>query len=399
MTQPSAQGGGYDRNVDPGPVNPPAIFEPPQAIVPGAAPQVWIAASGGPDWGGCLVSISFDGVNYDYAGTITSAAYQGVLTAALPAASGIDTTDTLAIDLTQSAGILPTAATNADASAGRTLSYVCPAFGSALYTGSISGTTLSVSALASGAIAVGDSVFGPDVAAGTTIESGSGSTWTVNNSQTVASGPMADIGASATCPNNGELLAYGAVSATGTYTNDLTYLNRGLFGTTGRAFSSGDFFSRIDLGELDGPPNSVITYNLPTQYIGATIYLKLQSFNVFGNALQDISDVTEFSYTPSGTGYGGGGGGVPGTPSGLTGLTLNSVVYLQWLANPSGDHVEYYNVLRATASGGPYSVIGTPTNNAFSDANVAHGTTYYYEIEAVNAVGTSGASSPIGVTP
>ncbi|HTT82322.1 MAG TPA: fibronectin type III domain-containing protein [Rhizomicrobium sp.] len=398
---PSANGGSYSPLVDPGSANPPAIFEPSQPLIAGAPPQVWVAASGGPNWGGCLVSLSFDGVNYDYIGTISSAAYQGALTSALAAYSGSnpDITDTLAIDLTESAGLFPTAATDADARNGRTLCYVCPAFGSALFTGSISGTTLTVSAVASGTLAAGQQIFGPGVAAGTLIESGSGSSWTINNSQAVASTSMAALGSSATCPGNGELLAYGAVSATGTYTNNLTYLYRGLDGTTGAAHATGDFFTRIDLGEVDTAPNSVLTYNLPTQYIGATVYLKLQSFNVFGNALQDISDVTEYSYTPSGTGYGGGGGGVPGTPTGLTGLAISGMVALQWSPNPSGDHVEYYNVLRATASGGPYSVIGTPTNNAFSDANVTHGTTYYYEIEAVNAVGTSAASSPIAVTP
>ena len=172
MTQVSASGGGYDPEVDPGNVNPPAIFEPSTAIIPGSSPQVWVAASGGADWGGCLVSISFDGTNYDYIGTITSAAYQGVLTANLAAASGLDTTDTLAIDLTLSAGILPTAATNADANAFRTLCYICPNF-------------------------------------------------------------------TATAPGNGELLAYGAVAPTGTYTNNLIYLQRGLYGTTGQAFTGG----------------------------------------------------------------------------------------------------------------------------------------------------------------
>lgn len=331
MGQQSAAGGGYDPNVDPGNVNPPAIFEPSTAIIPGSSPQVWVAASGGANWGGCLVSISFDGTNYDYIGTITSAAYQGVLTANLPAASGLDTADTLAIDLGESAGILPTSATHADADASRTLVYVCPSY-----------TT--------------------------------------------------------TAPGNGELLAYGAVSATGTYTNDLMYLQRALYGTTGQAFPSGAFFTRIDLGEVNTPPNSVVTCTLPTQYIGATIYLKLQSFNVFGNTLQDIADVTEYTYTPSGSGYGGGSGGVPGTPTGLTGYAIHGFIALQWNANPPGDHVAYYNVLRATASGGPYSTIGTSTTTAYSDYSVTSGDTYYYEIGAVNAAGTGAACSPISVT-
>jgi hypothetical protein len=400
MTWPSASSGGYDPNVDPGNVNPPAIFEPSTAIIPGSAPQIWIAASGGPNWGGCLVSISFDGTNYDYIGTISAPAYQGVLSAGLATASGLDTTNTLAIDLTESAGVFPTSATNADATALRTLCYVCPAFGSALLTGNISGTSLGVSSLVSGTIAIGDSLFGPGLAAGTIIESGSGSSWTVNTSQTVSSTSMAAMGATATCPNTGELLAYGAVAATlpGPYTSDLTYLERGAYGTTGNSHATGDFFSRIDLGELNTPPNSVIAYTLPTQYIGATLYLKLQSFNVFGNETQDISTVTEYIYTPSGSGYGGGGSGTPTTPTGLTAFPIHGFISLQWSANPSSDHVTNYNVLRAASSGGPYSAIGSPTNNSYNDNTVVSGTTYYYEIQAINAAGASAASSPIAAT-
>src|SRR5437016_10112613 len=176
--QLSCSGGGYDPNVDPGNVNPPAIFEP--ATTLSGKAEVWMAASGGADWGGALVSVSFDGVNYDYVGTITAPAYQGVLTATLPNHADPDNTHTLAIDLTQSAGILPTSAGHADADAFRTLAWLCPAF-------------------------------------------------------------------TAVAPANGELITYGAVSATGTYTSDLTYLRRGLYGTAAASHASGDFFARIDL--------------------------------------------------------------------------------------------------------------------------------------------------------
>jgi hypothetical protein len=61
----------------------------------------------------------------------------------------------------------------------------------AVIVGSISGTTLTVSSVVSGAVANGQSVCGTTgtgigVAAGTTIVSGSGTTWTVSISQTVA---------------------------------------------------------------------------------------------------------------------------------------------------------------------------------------------------------------------
>jgi hypothetical protein len=65
-------------------------------------------------------------------------------------------------------------------------------YASAQFTGSISGTTLTVSAVASGSLAIGQSLFDAtgDIAPGTTITAGSGSSWTVSQSQTVASEAM-----------------------------------------------------------------------------------------------------------------------------------------------------------------------------------------------------------------
>lgn len=59
----------------------------------------------------------------------------------------------------------------------------------ATFTGAISGTTLTTSG-PSGTIAIGMTVTGTSVTAGTLITAGSGSSWTVNNSQTVGSESM-----------------------------------------------------------------------------------------------------------------------------------------------------------------------------------------------------------------
>lgn len=56
---------------------------------------------------------------------------------------------------------------------------------------SISGTTLTIGTLTGGAIYKGMTITGTGVIAGTTIESGSGSTWTVSNTHTPAIGPTA----------------------------------------------------------------------------------------------------------------------------------------------------------------------------------------------------------------
>jgi hypothetical protein len=55
----------------------------------------------------------------------------------------------------------------------------------ASFTGSVSGATLTVASVQQGAVAIGQAVFGPGVATGTYITGGSGTSWTVNISQTV----------------------------------------------------------------------------------------------------------------------------------------------------------------------------------------------------------------------
>jgi len=93
----SQSGAGYvpNWNSPPGTANPPIIFEPPPALLKGDL-EIWVALSGGANWGGAQVWVSSDGSSYAMAGTVTSPAPQGVLSADLPAHSSPDTVDTLA---------------------------------------------------------------------------------------------------------------------------------------------------------------------------------------------------------------------------------------------------------------------------------------------------------------
>jgi len=109
-------------------VNPPLIYEPPPALTNNVA-QVWVGASGGsggvvdPNWGGAFVWASVDNATYSQIGTITQPLRQGLLTAPLARASGWDTTDTLAVNLAESGGVL-SGTSAASAQAGATLSLV-----------------------------------------------------------------------------------------------------------------------------------------------------------------------------------------------------------------------------------------------------------------------------------
>ena len=64
----------------------------------------------------------------------------------------------------------------------------------ATFTGSISGTALTVSGV-TGTIAIGQNVLGANVQPGTQVTGGSGSSWTVSPSQTVASTALSSGGA------------------------------------------------------------------------------------------------------------------------------------------------------------------------------------------------------------
>ncbi|RBP03795.1 putative tail protein [Roseiarcus fermentans] len=107
-------------------VNTPLVFEPPTTIT-GGVPQLWLGASGQygqtMQWGGAYVWLSVDGVNFSQIATLDAPLRQGFLTAPLPSASGWDSTDTLAVSLTESGGTL-TGTSQAAAQAGGTLSLI-----------------------------------------------------------------------------------------------------------------------------------------------------------------------------------------------------------------------------------------------------------------------------------
>lgn len=118
-----AKSNGFPVNtVTPNAVNTPLIIEPPPGLTNNVE-QIWIGVSpqgGDPNWGGCIVNASVDGVTYDVVTTIYGPSAQGVLTTALGAYSGAnpDSVDTLSLDLTECLGSLasttaPTAAAGA----------------------------------------------------------------------------------------------------------------------------------------------------------------------------------------------------------------------------------------------------------------------------------------------
>lgn len=77
-----ASNGYQGGNEEPGNVNAPVIFEPPLDLTDGKN-QVWVAASGGSNWGGCNVWASLDNTTYEMIGTIYGSARYGQLVTAI----------------------------------------------------------------------------------------------------------------------------------------------------------------------------------------------------------------------------------------------------------------------------------------------------------------------------
>jgi Putative phage tail protein len=91
---------------------------------------------------------------------------------------------------------------------------------------------------------------------------------------------------------DGELLAFGSQTLTDTNEYELSYLARGAYGSTISSHATGTRFARLD--------DSIFKLPIDQTRIGQTIYLKFVSFNVYGGGLQQISDVSAYSYTVTG---------------------------------------------------------------------------------------------------
>lgn len=93
----------------------------------------------------------------------------------------------------------------------------------------------------------------------------------------------------------GEIVAYANATLTGTSKYNLSYLVRGAFGTEDEATSHpiGSAFVRLD--------DSVFEIGYDASRIGATIYLKFTSFNIYQGGLQNLADVPAYTYVLTGS--------------------------------------------------------------------------------------------------
>ncbi|HYE31759.1 MAG TPA: glycoside hydrolase family 9 protein [Methylomirabilota bacterium] len=86
---------------------------------------------------------------------------------------------------------------------------------------------------------------------------------------------------------------------------------------------------------------------------------------------------------------------LPTAPTGLTGVVLGTSVTLNW-ASVTG--AASYAVYRASAATGPFEKIATATANSWINSGLQAGTTYYFQVAAVNAAGEGPHSTTAAVS-
>ena len=114
---------------------------------------------------------------------------------------------------------------------------------------------------------------------------------------------------------------------------------------------------------------------------GTTYYYAVSATNSAGESANSAAASATPSAPP-----------IPAAPAGVAITGNNSQVSLKWNASASARR---YKVLRSPTQGGPFTVIGSTAETAYTDTLVANDTTYYYVITAHNGTGESAHSAEV----
>lgn len=149
---------------------------------------------------------------------------------------------------------------------------------------------------------------------------------------------------------------------------------------------------------VSGGPYTVIASSLTTAtYVDTAVQAGTNYYYVVVavNAAGVSPDSAAVSATPF--------AGAPAVPSGVTASSTkaqvngNATATVKWTASSGATS---YQVKRATASAGPYTVVASGlTTTSYTGAVTASGTSYYYVVSAVNSAGESANSSAASVAP
>jgi hypothetical protein len=132
-------------------------------------------------------------------------------------------------------------------------------------------------------------------------------------------------------------------------------------------------------------PATNLTVSVTSLTAGTKYYFAVKAVNAAGDSLDsNIRNATVMS--------------VPGTPTGLKAMTIYGQVTLTWTAPAStgGSPIIHCKVYRGL-SAASVTYLGNSTSATFVDAAATAGSTFYYKVSAVNAVGEGAQSAAISV--
>jgi autotransporter-associated beta strand protein len=116
---------------------------------------------------------------------------------------------------------------------------------------------------------------------------------------------------------------------------------------------------------------------------GTPYYYVVASINTSGSGVNS----PQATATPSAS--------LPVAPTNLAAAATSSQITLTWNASAGATG---YEVMRSTATGGPYTAIAGVTITTSTDTNILGGLTYYYVVAASNASGTGAYSNQASAT-
>jgi hypothetical protein len=172
-----------------------------------------------------------------------------------------------------------------------------------------------------------------------------------------------------------ELVAFETATLTGANAYNLTNVQRGAFGTTPAAHSSGAQFAQL---------SNILQYTLPASWVGVALYFKFQSFNIYGNGVEALSSTTAVPYTPRGAGYGASQVNTLSQTLALSGASVATTT----AAVPAGAYLLGVSVMIDTPATGPTSINIDPqylatgaaggSSGAFGNVGVSIGANHSY---------------------
>jgi fibronectin type 3 domain-containing protein len=134
---------------------------------------------------------------------------------------------------------------------------------------------------------------------------------------------------------------------------------------------------------------TVLAYTDSSVANGQIYYYEVAAVNSVGtSSMSNEASATPSSSAPT----------MPATPTNLKAQAANDSVALTWT---SSTNATSFNVYRGTATGmeGTTPLATNITGTTYTDSSATNGTTYYYEVAAVNGAETSGMSNEVSATP